>query len=756
MSEYEIVQNHLIFEQLGSDSLGTDYRAGKIIDNKAEKHSVLSEIHPYISSNPKLWKSLQVLLEGVKNSKFSSFYCPEEVIEEDDKAFLVYPFLRCRTFEDILKDSIENDDPIDIDITFSIAITIADILDQGSGIKVNKIKSYHGLLTPDNIMIDMDGKIILKNYGIFPFLGKIPELTDRLNEKYSSILPPEWIRQEQLSPQTDIYFLGNIIYRMLTGEYFTYSPDEDFESKVSAYELSLNIIPPEEGNFEENILTLFKKTLNPDPAERFSSIKEFSEFLSNNFQVNEVSAATFVIAYFMNFLYMKTTEKENKQLKKELAYEIPVKEEAVGEEISADYLREEIEARLEEQRRTRPKFLIPLIIVIIIAAGIIGFQIINQQKQAKERRRAEIERAQELERSMAKFKEEIKSEYERRLKTIEDKAALTEEEKNARDVELKKLEEWRQLQEKKSQEQLKKLQAALAKKNTPPVTQKKPEVIEKKPEVIEQKPEVTEQKPEVTEQKPEIKETPEPKAIETPKTDTAKPKNTQPGPGNLVELSTVTFTPNKLRGKSKLKADTLGFPDAVNKKYQGQNLALNPELLISEAGSIIDVKFKENLPPAMVKKLTSVLKKWRFFPAEVNKVKVKVWYPTNLSVSFPGTKPPTQIPPKPKVPVKLDTVPLNSISFRPSKLSGKSRFKASDLDLSRAVRKKYSGQILTVNTSILIDKFGIVRSVKHNTAIPQELKMKITEALLKWRYVPAERDKVKVNVWFPTKVTITF
>jgi serine/threonine protein kinase len=98
----------------------------------------------------------------------------EKIIKEEGspKALLIYPLIKGRTFEKVLENSMEKDLPINFDLAFSIAIAIADLIDTGSSIVVSGQKSFHGFLTPDNILIDYDGKIYLKNYGIFPYLNK--------------------------------------------------------------------------------------------------------------------------------------------------------------------------------------------------------------------------------------------------------------------------------------------------------------------------------------------------------------------------------------------------------------------------------------------------------------------------------------------------------------------------------------------------------------------------------------------------------
>ena len=223
MSDYKILNNYFIYEELESDSLGNNFRAGEIEDRKAKNHTLLTKIYPFFSGDANTWKRIDILMEGIKKANIPNIYSPEKIITEDDMALLAYPFIKGRTLEVILSDSAKKDIPINFDLTFSIAIAIADLIDIGSTIVVSGKKSFHGFLTPDNIIIDYDGKIILKNYGIYPYLGITEEVFNEVVKKYGAWIAPEFLNKSKLLPQTDIFYLGYIIYRILTGEYFSCS-----------------------------------------------------------------------------------------------------------------------------------------------------------------------------------------------------------------------------------------------------------------------------------------------------------------------------------------------------------------------------------------------------------------------------------------------------------------------------------------------------------------------------------------------------
>ncbi len=68
MSEYKVVNNFLIFDELDSDSIGTNFRAAPVEDRKPQDHILLTQVYPFLSENKDIWKRVKILLEGIKKS----------------------------------------------------------------------------------------------------------------------------------------------------------------------------------------------------------------------------------------------------------------------------------------------------------------------------------------------------------------------------------------------------------------------------------------------------------------------------------------------------------------------------------------------------------------------------------------------------------------------------------------------------------------------------------------------------------------
>jgi serine/threonine protein kinase len=745
MEKYKIAGNHVMFEELDSDSLGTNYRAGVIKDKKVEKHCILTEVYPDIVNSPKAWRRVKILIEGINNQNIPGLYCPEQIVEEDQRAVLVYPFINGKSFEKILDDTARLHTGMELELIFSIVFEIADALDNSSAIIINKNRSFHGVVTPDNIFVDFDGKVYLRNYGIFPYLEDATELLTETIKKFKDMFAPEVMQKKGLSVQSDIYHLGNIVHRLLTGDYFKHSPGEDFESLLAKIDLEEYIMLPEE-SYGPKIMQLLKKTLNPDPSKRFVSIKEFKEYISKYFRIEELSSATFRLAYFMNQEYKKTIEEREKLFPEELSYSVPeIKPKAkavipIERDKIDDAMIEDILIELEQQKRSRVKIIVPLVALLVVVIGISGYLFISQQKEAERQRQAQIKLQEEADRRIAEVKAQLIKEYQDRIKAIEQRTAVTEEEKKEQADQIAQLKTWRVEQEQEQIRLIRERQEALARLETER-KQREAQPIEK------QKPaEITTPKETEAAAAPEIKPAVEQPEIKQPAVKTLNI-------GDMISLDSVTFAPSKLAGSSSVKSQDLTLPENVLNQYSGQNLTVESDILINEFGSVTDTKIKENLPPEFQEEVTKILKTWRYIAAEKDKIKVKVWMPAKLTIAFEG-KPQKEI--AVEAPKFTEPVPLNALTYKPSKLSGTSKFEEDDLKLSEAVKKRYAGQRLDINASILINEEGKVTDVKIQGNWPNEITSKVKDFLAAWTYTPGEKNKVKVKVWFPTDLTIAF
>ena len=617
MDKYETYEDYIFFEELHSDFIGKNFRAGEIKNNRPINHKIITDVYPYLFKNKNIWNRINILLEGVSKSNIPHLYSPEKIIKEDDRTLLIFSHIKGKTLEQILKDSEKGDNPINFDLAFSIIFSIAEIIDNGSSIVVSGKKSFHGFLTPDNVFVDYDGNILLKNYGICPYIDQDDTVFNELEKKYGSWMTPEFLRREKVVSQSDIYHLGFILFRMLTGKYFSYTEGENFESKFANLSFKFDI-PSSDTDFLTNIINFFKQTLNPDPMKRFSYIREFKDYIMNYFHIEELSSITFNLAYFMNSLYSDAPAKEDKILSEELAYTIPEEEEIKEIEEKpapirtpevADSIFTEMEKEKEVKKKTRSIIPIIIIVVAVVAVGIGGIFYILQSKKAEQVQQEAIQEQKRIEKE--ERQSQIEREYRERLKTLEEKITTTEMEQLTKDDEIERLKEWKAEQERIAREKLKKAEAE--KKIKEGAEQKKKEEAEKKI------------KEEAEQKKQEEAERKKQQELEKKKREEALEK---PNEGDLIALNMLTRKPEKLEGKDPR------FSSYLRKKYRGKEMTVRASILLNINGNVSKVKIIGDVPADIKAIISMSIASWKYSPAEKNRVKVKVWIQVPIKISF--------------------------------------------------------------------------------------------------------------------------
>ncbi len=602
MKEYKVMNDYVYYRDLFSDTMGINYRVAPLQNRKPSGHKLLCEVSPSISGNSDMWKRVKLLLEGIRKSNIPFLYSPEKINIGEKGAQLVFEYFKGRNVEQILVDAEKKGMPINFDLAMSLSIAIADIIEVGSSIIVSGERSYHGFLTPDNILIHYDGKIFLKNYGIFQYLEKSEPFFSETEKRYGSWLTPEFMRKERLVAQSDIYHLGYLIYRILTGKYFSCGAGDDFDAKFANLTFK-QYMPSTDKNFLTNVITFFKKTLNPDPLKRFLTIKEFKDFIATYFHIEELSSITFNLAYFMNSLYGEAVDEEDKVLKQELAYVVPEpkKEVAATPQAKEDLVSGILEG-LDERKKT-PGWLWPVLGGVALAAVVGIYFAVTSGKKASEltaQQQAEaamrLKQQQEQQAQIQAMNDKIKE-----LETL--KATADEAQKKALELEKQRMEELRrkaqeELDRKKSEDEKRKLDEAAA--------LQKADEERKAQEELERK--------KADEEKARQAE------VEKKRAEAAKVK-----PGDQVPLAEVTVKPDKIAG------DAPAISASMRAKYKGKTWTTPTTILVDENGRVIKVKILTGNVPGDVKALIEeTLNSWRYSPAQKDNVNVKVW----LSVPF--------------------------------------------------------------------------------------------------------------------------
>jgi len=600
MKEYKVMNDYLYFREMFSDTMGMNYHAAPIVNRRPAGHKVLCDVSPSIIGHAEIWKRVRILLEGIKKSNIPFLYSPEKIIVNDKQCQLVFEHFQGKNLEQMLKDVDKKGLSINFDLAMSLCIAIADIIELGSSIIVSGEKSFHGFLTPDNILIHYDGKIALKNYGIFQYLERNETLFAEIEKRYGPWLTPELLRREKIVSQSDIYHLGYLMHRILTGKYFSCLPGEDFDSKFTNLTFS-HLLPSTDKNFLTHLITFLKKTLNPNPLKRFLTIKELKDFIANYFHIEELSSITFNLAYFMNSLYGEAIEEEDKLCKLEMAYVIPEpKKEPLASPQQPQMKREDLVSGILDEldrRKKIPSWVWAVVAIVALAGAGVGYMVLSPSKKTDQLAAEKAKAEEQLRTNQQNELARLINQQNEKIKQLEMLAATaTEAQKKSLELEKQRLDE---LKKKKSEEMVKQKADDEARKQQEAV-----ELAQKDLDLKKAQDEMKKKEEDVKQQEAEKKRVEEAKVKE----------------GALVASNDLTVQPLKISG------NTPAVTASMKMKYKGKTMNIITQVLVDENGSVAKIRFVTGNVPADIQAIVEdTLIKWKYSPGLKDNVKVKVW-----------------------------------------------------------------------------------------------------------------------------------
>jgi serine/threonine protein kinase len=133
----------------------------------------------------------------------------------------------------------------------------------------------HRDVSPGNILISRSGRIKLTDFGIARST-QIEHHTDpgQVKGKFGYMSPEQVMGDEELDARSDLFSLGVVLAEMLLGRRL-FSGKGEFEVLTRMYEADVGILDAESSRLSPVLVSLLKKALQRDRADRFQSAEEF-------------------------------------------------------------------------------------------------------------------------------------------------------------------------------------------------------------------------------------------------------------------------------------------------------------------------------------------------------------------------------------------------------------------------------------------------------------------------------------------------
>ncbi|MAS34133.1 MAG: hypothetical protein CL610_09005 [Anaerolineaceae bacterium] len=262
------VRGYQIQERIGEGGFGIVYRAHQPI---VKRDVVIKAILPVYANNPDFIRSFEAEAQLIARLEHLHIVPLYDYWRDPEGAFLVMRWLRGGSLMPVLNK------PWPLDMALKTIDQIA------SGLAAAHQKNIiHQDIKPANILLDEEGNAYLTDFGLAKDLEKgvdLSESTVSTSVRGSpAYISPEQIKRSTITPKTDIYSLGIVIYEMLCGQqpFGAGSVIELLRHQLSTQLPDLQKIRPE---LPDKLNIVLWKATAKDPDVRYASIVEMMEAL---------------------------------------------------------------------------------------------------------------------------------------------------------------------------------------------------------------------------------------------------------------------------------------------------------------------------------------------------------------------------------------------------------------------------------------------------------------------------------------------
>jgi serine/threonine-protein kinase len=255
------VGNCRIEEKIGEGGCGEVYRG---VDLMLDRSVAIKILHPRLASRRDLaerFRSEALTLARLSHPNVATLY---SFHQEGDASLMVMEFVRGKTFDALLRER----GRMSPDEALPLFLQALDGIEHAHALGV-----IHRDLKGSNVMRADSGGVKVMDFGIARALGS-PGLTQGDHPIGTpEYMPPEQVRAEEIDARADVYALGALLFKMLTGRLpFTGKSHFDvLRAQVEEAPPALRELVPD---LPPALEAAVARALAKSPADRFQSVAE--------------------------------------------------------------------------------------------------------------------------------------------------------------------------------------------------------------------------------------------------------------------------------------------------------------------------------------------------------------------------------------------------------------------------------------------------------------------------------------------------
>jgi serine/threonine protein kinase len=267
MLDEVIADRYELEELVGTGGMSSVYKAR---DRLLERNVALKVLHPHYSDDADYVERFRREARSVAQLSHPHIVTVIDRGEDGGQQFIVFEFIDGEN----LKQLIGRVGPLPVRRAVELALEIADAL-----AFAHDHDLVHRDVKPQNVLLTPDGDAKVTDFGIARSLDVEQGVTQTGTVLgTSNYLSPEQASGQPVTPATDVYSLGVVLFELLTGE--VPFPGENFVAVAMKH---MNEPPPDltekRPDVPLRLVAAVERALEKDPARRFQSMGEFASEL---------------------------------------------------------------------------------------------------------------------------------------------------------------------------------------------------------------------------------------------------------------------------------------------------------------------------------------------------------------------------------------------------------------------------------------------------------------------------------------------
>lgn len=258
MDKQILAQRYELIERIGDGGMASVYRAH---DQLLDRYVAVKILHPQFANDEEFITRFKKEAQAAAKLSHANIVNIYDVGEWQEKHFIVMEYVEGET----LKSKIQRDGKLSIHDTLNISEQISEALEHA-----HTHNLIHCDIKPHNILLKANGQVKVADFGIAR-AATSSTMTYGGNVVGSvHYISPEQAQGNAITPKSDIYSLGVVIYEMLTGQVpfkgesaVSIALKHLQEKPIPIHDLRPNVPPVVEA--------IVLKAMDKDPQKRFTS-----------------------------------------------------------------------------------------------------------------------------------------------------------------------------------------------------------------------------------------------------------------------------------------------------------------------------------------------------------------------------------------------------------------------------------------------------------------------------------------------------